>query len=313
MELIHAAGLIKIVAHFATCYEVLVKKFIVKLSEECADRKSKEFRKVNVRGRCVTFSSTVINNYLGKSDEAQTKLEVSDNKVCQVITANQVKRWPLKGKLSASKLSMKCVMLHKIGAANWMPTNHKSTIATILGRFIYFVGTKAKSDYGTYIFEQTMKHAGSFSVKGPIAFPSLICGIILNQYPSILVEKDYICKRESALSFHYKLFQGTHVPDIVTTSAGTSKDSTPIGKAAVITRLRETCKELESRKLALKKLISSLEMEEGAEFAENEEAGPAAYDEQQADSDKVEEEEVNPDDGTDEEDDVGSNSSESDD
>ncbi|XP_058774620.1 uncharacterized protein LOC131648903 [Vicia villosa] len=180
MELIHAAGLMKTVTHFATCYEMLVKEFSVNLLEEYADRNSKEYRKVYVRGRCVTFSSTVINNYLGRSDDAQPELEVSNNKVCQVITANQVKSWPLKGKLSASKLSMRYAMLHKIGAANWVPTNHKSTIAIVLGRFIYTVGTKAKFDYGTYIFEQTMKHAGSLSIKGPIAFPSLICGIILN-------------------------------------------------------------------------------------------------------------------------------------
>ncbi|XP_058757874.1 uncharacterized protein LOC131631113 [Vicia villosa] len=226
MELIHAAGLMKIVAHFATCYEVLVKEFILNLSEEYADRNSKEFRKVYVRGRCVTFSSTVINNYLGRSDEAQPELEVSDNKVCQVITANQIKSW--------RKLSMKYAMLHKIGAINWVPINHKSTIATVLGRFIYVVGTKAKFDYGTYIFNQTMKHAGSFSVKGLIAFPSLIYGIILNQYPGILVENDSICKRESALSFHYKLFQGTHPPDVVMTSVGTSKGSSTTGKAAVV-------------------------------------------------------------------------------
>ncbi|XP_058749537.1 uncharacterized protein LOC131622521 [Vicia villosa] len=162
------------------CYEMLVKEFIINLSEDCVDRKSNDFKKVYVRGKCVTFSSTIINNFLGRSDEAQPKLEVSDNKVCQVITAKQVKSWPLKGKLTASKLSIKYSMLHKIGAANWVPTNHKSTISTVLGKFLYTVGTKAKFDYGTYIFYQTMKHACSFSVKGPIAFPSLICGIILN-------------------------------------------------------------------------------------------------------------------------------------
>ncbi|XP_058784705.1 uncharacterized protein LOC131659548 [Vicia villosa] len=135
MDLIEATGLIKSVVHLSKCYDI-----------------SKEFRKVFVRGKCVNFSSTVTNNLLGRSDEAQSELKVSDNKVCQVITANQVRSWPLKGKLSASKLSMKYAMLHKIGAANWVPTNHKSTVPTILGRFIYAVGTKAKFDYGTYIF-----------------------------------------------------------------------------------------------------------------------------------------------------------------
>ncbi|XP_058753060.1 uncharacterized protein LOC131626240 [Vicia villosa] len=302
MDLIHEAGLLKIVVHFPTCYEMLVKEFIVNLSEDYSDRKSKDFRKVYVRGKCVTFSSTVINNFLGRSDEAQPELEVTDNKICEVITAKQVKAWPLKGKLSASKLNIKYAMLHKIGASNWMPTNHKSTIAIVLGKFIYVVGTKTKFDYGTYIFDQTMKHAGSYSVKGPIAFPSIICGIIMNQYPNILSENDDFCKRKSALSFHYKLFQGTHVPDTITTSAGTSKDSTSTGKVAVIAMLRETCKELESRKMTLEKLISSLKMEEGAEFVENE-AGP----------EEDEDEEASQDDGTKEEDGVGSSSSESED
>ncbi|XP_058751482.1 uncharacterized protein LOC131624542 [Vicia villosa] len=268
MDLIHKAGLMKIVVHFPKCYEMLVKEFIVNLSKDCADRKSKNFRKVYVRGKCVIFSSTVINNFLGRSDEAQSELEVSDKKICEVITAKQVKGWPLKGKLSASKLSIKYAMLHKIGAANRVPTNHKSTVATLVGKFIYAVGTETKFDYGTYIFDQTMKHAGSFSVKGPIAFPFIICGIILDQFPNILSENDSVCKRESALSFHYKLFQGTHVPDIVTTSAGTSKDNTLTCKAVVIAMLKETCKELESRKLTLENLISSLEMDEGAKFAD---------------------------------------------
>ncbi|XP_058774663.1 uncharacterized protein LOC131648943 [Vicia villosa] len=327
MQLIHDAGLMKTVAHFSKCYEMLVKEFIVNLSEECADGNSKEFRKVYVMGRCVTFSSTVINNYLGRSDEAQPKLEVSDNKVCQVITAKQVKSWPLKGKMSASKLSMKYAMFHKIGAANWVPTNHKSIITTVLGRFIYAVGTKSKFEYGSYIFEKTMKHAGSFSVKGPISFPSLICGIILNQYPGILVENDSVCKKENALSFYYKLFQGTHVPDIVMTSAGTSKKSTPTGNVAVIAMLKETCKELETRKLNLEKLISSLEMDEGVKFADNaeneEDVGPEEGDEhddgseegdeKEAESEEEEEAAASPADGTDEDEDGDEDSLDSDD
>ncbi|XP_058752786.1 uncharacterized protein LOC131625972 [Vicia villosa] len=106
MDLIEAAGLIKIVVHLSKCYETLVKEFIVNLSEECTDKRSREFRKVFLRGKCVNFSSTVINNLLRWSDEAQPELKVSENKVCQVITANQVRSWPLKGKLFASKLSM---------------------------------------------------------------------------------------------------------------------------------------------------------------------------------------------------------------
>ncbi|XP_058753265.1 uncharacterized protein LOC131626472 [Vicia villosa] len=257
VNLIHEDGLIKIVTKFSKCYEVLVKEFIVNLHEDCGNKKAKDYLKVFVRGKCVNFSPTVIKKFLDRSNEAQPELEASDNQMCKVITAGQVKTRPVKEKLNASKLSVKYAILHRIGAANWVPTQHKSTISAILGKFIFAIGTKTKVDYGTYIFEQNLKHDDSYSVKGPIAFPSLICGIILNQFPNVLSDKYSVCKRASPSLFHHKLFQGTYVPDVVTTSAGTSKDNTTTSKASMIVILRETCKELESRKLALEKLISS--------------------------------------------------------
>ncbi|XP_058726004.1 uncharacterized protein LOC131597317 [Vicia villosa] len=162
-----------------------------------------------------------------------------------------------------------------------------------------------------------MKHAGSFSVKGPISFPSLICGIILNQYSSILNENDSACKRESPLAFHYKLFQGTHVPDIVMTSTETSKSSSSSSKAEVIAMLMETCKELDTRKVTIEKMISTLEMDENDDFtgaAETE--GQEDKDEQENGSEFEEEveEEASPADGTDDEgDEDNSDDSESED
>ncbi|XP_058724890.1 uncharacterized protein LOC131596299 [Vicia villosa] len=272
LELIQEAGLLKTVCNLPKYY---------------GDRRSADYRKVFVRGKCVSLSPSVINKFLGRTDEVQAELEVTDNQVCQVITAKHVKIWPMKEKLTASKLSIKYAMLHKIGAANWVPINHKSTISTVLGRFLYAVGTKAKFDYGAYIFDQTMKHVGSFSIKGPIAFPSLLSGVILDQYPNILNEHDVVCKRESPLAFHYKLFQGKHVPDIVITSAETSKSGASVGKAEVITILKETCKELEARKTSLEQMIRTLEMDENEEFADTEEM-------EDKDGQELEEESVSP-------------------
>src|ERR1043165_2699972 len=227
----------------------------------------------------------MINKFLGRPDEAQPELEVTDNQVCQVITAQQVKHWPLKGKLTASKLSVKFAMLHKIGAANWVPTNHKSTISSGLGRFIYAVGTQATFDYGSYMFEQTLKHAESYAIKGPIAFPSLLCGIIIDQYPDILGDRDSICKRAPALGFHYKLFQGKHVPDIVMTSAETSTVKPNSQRENVIAVLKETCRELEARKQTIEELISTLEKEEDTEVEEERLAGDASGEDMDADDD----------------------------
>ncbi|XP_058763423.1 uncharacterized protein LOC131636851 [Vicia villosa] len=258
LEKIQEFRLLKIVCNLPKCYEKLVKEFVVKVEVWTLEKY-----------------------------EAQPELEVTDNKVCQVITAKQVNRWPLKQKLTASKMSIKYVMLHNIGAANWVPTNHKSTISIVLGRFIYVLGTKEKFDYGAYIFYQTMKLAGSFSIKGPISFPSLLCGVILDQYPNILNDHDVVCKRESPLAFHYKLFQGKHVPDIVMTSAETSKSGASASKTKVIAILKETCKELESRKISLEKMIRTLEMDENEEFADTEEM-------QNKDEQELEEESASP-------------------
>ncbi|XP_058747213.1 uncharacterized protein LOC131620227 [Vicia villosa] len=255
MKLIKSAGLIKTVTHFSKCYEMLVKEFIVNLSQDCGDGRTDDFHKVYVRRKCIDFSPAVINLYLGRDAEAQPELEVTDNEVCKVITGGKVKKWPIKSKLSASSLNVRYALLHKIGAANWVPTNHTSTIAVGLRRFIYAVGTKTKFDYGTYIFDQTMRHVGTSATKLPIAFPSLICGIILKQHPGILKSKDSVCKRESALSFHYKLLQRSD--DM--TSAGTSQPSKSVNKALLIAELKETCQELDNRKLKLEKLIQSLE------------------------------------------------------
>ncbi|MCI31271.1 hypothetical protein A2U01_0052483 [Trifolium medium] len=38
----------------------------------------------------------------------------------------------------------------------------------------------------------------------PIAFPTLLCGIILSQYPGILVKGDIPCTRKSTLSLDYR-------------------------------------------------------------------------------------------------------------
>ncbi|XP_050890425.1 uncharacterized protein LOC127095837 [Lathyrus oleraceus] len=123
MDLIKAVGLLKTVAGFSQCYEGLVKEFIVNIPEDIADKNRKEFCKVFMRGKCITFSPTVINDFLGKDNKAAGELEVTDNQVCREITARQVNVWLVKKHLSAGKLTVKYVILHKIGAANWVPTN----------------------------------------------------------------------------------------------------------------------------------------------------------------------------------------------
>ncbi|XP_050897704.1 uncharacterized protein LOC127104565 [Lathyrus oleraceus] len=123
MSLIQEAGLMKIVTSFGKCYDMLVKEFIVKISKECDNKRSKEFRKVE-------------------------------------IIAKQVKEWPRKGKLSASASSVMHDVRHKIGAANWVPTNHTSNIAIGLGKARFEMLIKALSEE-----EGSLKGDGKYEEK----------------------------------------------------------------------------------------------------------------------------------------------------
>ncbi|MCI33508.1 envelope-like protein, partial [Trifolium medium] len=112
------------------CSEKLVREFLVNIPEDCDNPLSKEYQKVFVQGKCVEFSPTIINKALENSDVPQPDIEVSNNKVCQTITADQVKTWPKKQKVPAVKLSQKYAILNRIAAANWVPTRHSSDVAT---------------------------------------------------------------------------------------------------------------------------------------------------------------------------------------
>jgi len=261
MDLIKYVGLMKTVSGLPQCFEGLVKEFVVNIPEDIADKNNKEFCKVFVRGKCVKFSPTVINKFLGRGTEGSGELEATDNEVCRKITAGQVKEWPSKKHLSAGKSTVKYAILHKIGSANWVPTNHISTISNALGRIIFAIGTKLNFDYGRFMFEQIVKHASTNAVKLSIAFPSIICGIILSQQLGILSTSHIPSRRKPPLSVHYKLFEGSHVNDIVMTSAMKK----PVSQGGLIAELKETCKELETgirvskaRKEALEGLINSL-------------------------------------------------------
>lgn len=101
-----------------------------------------------------TSPPNIINKFLGIDEVDTVELEVTDNQVCKEITANKVKVWPKKGKISSGKLSVKYVILNRIVASNWVPTTHSSDIATSLGRFIYFAGTKTRINVGKYILSK---------------------------------------------------------------------------------------------------------------------------------------------------------------
>jgi hypothetical protein len=140
------------------------------------------------------------------NEEGVVELEATDNQASREVTTNKVRTWTKKGKISSGKLSVEYAILNRIGAANWVPTTHTSDIATRLVKFIYAVGTRVKMDFGKYIFDQTVRHAKTDAVRFPIAFPSLLCSIILDQYPGLVNASNLPKKMDSLLTIHQKLF-----------------------------------------------------------------------------------------------------------
>ncbi|CAJ2657157.1 unnamed protein product [Trifolium pratense] len=177
-----------------------------------------------------------------RSVEPKAELEVPNDVVSSEITAGKVKVWPKNKLIPTSKLNVKYAILNRIGSTNWVPTKHATNVATGLGRFIYVVGTKVDYDYGSFIFDQTVKHIRSTAVKMPIAFPSLLSRIILDQYPDIKVVTDTPKKRETAFTFHHKLFGDHNVADHVGTSAS---GASPMTKVEIIAALKVQCREID--------------------------------------------------------------------
>ncbi|KAK2372373.1 hypothetical protein QL285_073512 [Trifolium repens] len=275
IALIEKAGLMKTVSGIGDCYEKLVKEFLVNIPEDCDNTLSKEYHKVYVRGKCVMFSPAIINKYLGNKEDGYAELEVTNNQVCKTITANQVKVWPMKGKVPSVMLSVKYAILNRIGTVNWVPTTHTSDIATSLARFVYDVGTGTEFNYGAHIFEETVQHAKSWAVRMLIAYPSLICGIILTQHPTIITADDEVSKRESPLDFHPRLFEGTHAADIEITgpSVAAPTGSGSMSRKEMIASLEAAYRALDEKKKSLEQVIVALKQEEAAEEGEQVQVG----------------------------------------
>ncbi|KAL5162292.1 hypothetical protein HKD37_07G019429 [Glycine soja] len=205
MDLITAAGLLKTVTKLGDCYESLVREFIVNIPSDITNRKGDEYQRVFVRGKCVRFSPAVINKYLGRPTDGVVDITVSEHQIAKEITAKQSPA--LAKEREAVCREAKCEVCNS--AQDW-----------------------------SFKLE-------SFAIKLPIAFPTVLCGIMLSQHPNILNYTDSVMKRESPLSLHYKLFEGTHVPDIVSTS-GKAAASGAVSKDALIAELKDTCKVLEA-------------------------------------------------------------------
>ncbi|XP_057444209.1 uncharacterized protein LOC130736391 [Lotus japonicus] len=295
VSLLTQAGLINTVKDLGRCYDQLIREFIVNIPVDCNDVDSPGFQKVFVRGKCITFSPAVVNEFLMRDAVVVNEGEPSLHMVAHTLTGGLVKKWPKQGLLPSAKLSAKFAVLNKIGAANWVATHHTSGVTPQLAKMIYLIGTKSKFDFGTHVFEQTITHADSYAVKVPIMFPTLLTELIVHQHPDIVRPNESQGKKLDPLKFDDRLFAGTHVPDMVlptakdSESASGSKLPGPATKD-VLAELIATSKTLEDT-IHANEEEADLEEEVEAETEAEVEEGIAAEEEGEEESDEGDEEE----------------------
>ncbi|XP_057449168.1 uncharacterized protein LOC130740532 [Lotus japonicus] len=261
MELLEEAGMMKTVVGLGTCFDKLVKEFIVNISVDCNVSGSPEFHKVFVRGKCIHFSPLVVNSYLGRSSADVVGEEISLDEIAAEITAGKVTHWPSKGLLSSAYLSVKYAILNRIGAANWAPTKHASNVSSVLAKLIYLIGTHAQIDFGTFVFDQTRRHADSYALKLPIGFPCMISEIILSQHPDILSVDESPSVKASPLTIDNRLLIGTHVPDVagMTAKSHMKPTETVLAELMEVSRtLQETITSCTIRKKNVDRFITAL-------------------------------------------------------
>ncbi|KAA0042993.1 uncharacterized protein E6C27_scaffold75G00670 [Cucumis melo var. makuwa] len=168
----------------------LIREFIVNLPDDFNDSSSVDYQTVHIRGFKFVISPAVINGFLRNTIDIDCSPSCPTTKVlATVLPGGTLSTWPVNG-IPAAALRVKYAILHKIGIANWFPSSHASSISAALDTFLYQICNNDKVDTGAFIYNQLLRHVGSFGVKVLIAFPRLFSSLLLHLNGAVLTASD---------------------------------------------------------------------------------------------------------------------------
>lgn len=214
-----SVGLLDVVSYATPFVMDVVLEFYVNLPRHFADPQSPQYGDVYVRSKKVRFTPSVINKFLNRADVEEESIVLDDvATISKLITRNKAHMWSATRKGTHQNcrslyLTALFAALHKLYAANWIPTTNPTLVSLPQMKLLYRIGSGVPVDLGKIIFQEIGKVASQKKWDTfLLPYPSLIFGILKDEGVPILVAEPKVTTRAWTVSPNFS--KPSHFQDL---------------------------------------------------------------------------------------------------